>query len=137
MASSSSSSSPDVSHVVHPPPPDRFSFKYASQDDVLEDLSRSAFYPHLDLRLIQYSFQSFHSQPTRRGACFRRTNLFPGGTSVSHLIARTVFLVNRNSSVPHALDIGTMKTLSGKKIQNFLPCLSKSSLPCCSIHAHS
>jgi len=53
MASSSSSSSPEISNATYNQSFDRFSYKYATQDEVLEDLSRYSYLLfHRPLRVL-------------------------------------------------------------------------------------
>lgn len=132
MASSSSSSSPEIPHAQSTNIPEPYSFKYASQEDVLEDLSRYAtirIHPQSHSLLVLLILKSLHSESPGRRTVIRRTDLFSSRTSVGHVfLVMSLFALNPPS--PFLTAIGTMKTSSVKKTQSFPLSLSRNSLPC-------
>lgn len=82
MDSSSSSSSPEISLATFTETQQsRFSYKNASHEEVLEDLSRSTtFGPPLERS--HFLFQPVHSQSPRSWAFYTRAGIVSSGTSV-------------------------------------------------------
>lgn len=125
MDSSSSSSSPEISLAAFTETQQsRFSYKNATHEEVLEDLSRSTtFGPPLERS--HFLFQPVHSQSPRSWAFHTRAGIVSSGTSV-----RLPYPCCSLDLAYIPLAIGFMRTSSGKKIQSFHRCHWSDFPPC-------
>ena len=82
----SSSSSPEIQPAPTADAQERFTYKHASHEEVLEDLSR--FLVFYSFRIVYLTlFQPVPSEPSRRGAFIAGADMLSGGASVSNLEA--------------------------------------------------
>jgi hypothetical protein len=114
---SSSSSSPEITPADYTDSQPRFSYKDATQQEVLDDLSR--FY--IPLLSFDYGYLCFFVQQpiyseSSRGRTSLGTRLFSSGTSVRNSQWFGINLISKYAG------IGFMKTSFANKTPNFLLC---------------
>lgn len=127
---SSSSSSPEIQPASTASAQERFTYKHATHDEVLEDLSRSDFSAFFPPRLAYFSVAGFSSIfPTKSchrwsGYAFRWSKRKPLG-----------YHDQTCASLYESIAIGSTKTSFERKIPSFRRCLSRSSPRCYSTPA--